>query len=172
MDAKTLYTRAGALEVLGKTLLHSQEFERSFGYCVGLIFSGRSMIGVPELEDIKKEASRITLGQFVERIKRSGSVCDAIEMKLKTVLEARNRMAHRLVDDPEFDLDSEAGCRRLVVFLIRLQSAMLELTLIFTGIEYEFIQEVTGSQIERKDAALFETIDSLGYRLATRGDAC
>lgn len=174
MNSKTRWTRSLALEILGETLLQSQEFERSFGYVVGLVFSGRPKIGLSELDDVQKEASRITLGQFIDRLRRTASVCEDIEDKLKTVLGWRNKMAHRIVDDPEYDLATEDGCHRLVVFLVKLQAAMVELTLVFTGLQATFLEDVgisTIPQLKLESSELFEIIDSLGYELFRADDA-
>lgn len=169
MNTETLYTRSGALEILGETLLHAQDFERSLGYCIGLVFSGHRKIGLTELTKIENDSSKITLGQFIDRIKRSHSVCDDIENKLKSALDGRNKMAHRLVDDPQFDLDTEAGCRRLVVFLIKLRVIMVELNQIFTSIQFTFLEDMgvsTISQLKHQQPEIFKFFASLDYQLS------
>lgn len=171
MEADRLFTESGALEVLGHTVLHAQDFERAIGHCAGLVFTHRETLGLSDLTQIKAASQRLTLGKFLRQLAERQTLPPQLEADLDSVLKRRNRMIHHSAGDPEFNLSQEEGCRRFVNFLLHLQWDMTRLMLVFHGFEQAFLSELgveTVARLRQEYPDIYEFIDGEGYELLRR----
>ena len=121
------------LTLIGVTLTAVQRAERNIGYCINFVFQSGPVITLDGLDALEEDAKRKTLGQLIQSLRMAITVPETFDQDLRSFLDNRNRFIHRLVHEPEFNMDSSQGRKNLWSFLIRFCNQMLSMNKMFLG---------------------------------------
>jgi hypothetical protein len=113
---------------IGLTLFYLQGVENSIEFMLDWVFPENPTIRLGNLYLAKPAERRQTLGQLLLELRKKTEVNPQFNAMLTRFLEDRNRFIHRLFNEPEFALRTDASCLKASEFLRGFQQNMWDIS--------------------------------------------